>query len=91
MRIGQVWEGTDNQTRIDKQGIVLSVFAGPVSPSRRAPTRDDFDTELRRLYRGYAGNLIKWRFRNWPAEPFIRTGYWSPIPGEIFRVWRKAH
>jgi monoamine oxidase len=28
LRIGQVWEGTDNQTRVGNQGIVLSVFAG---------------------------------------------------------------
>jgi monoamine oxidase len=85
LRIGQVWEGTDNQTRVGNQGIVLSVFAGPVSPSRLAPTRDDFDKELRRLYRGYAGNLIKRRnnphLSDWPNEPFIKTGYWSPLPG----------
>ena len=44
--LGQIWEGTDNQTRIVlgkvpghrggfievKQGIVLSVFAGPILP-----------------------------------------------------------
>jgi LAS superfamily LD-carboxypeptidase LdcB len=38
---------------------------------------------------GYADNLIKWRFRNWPAEAFIRTGYWSPLPGDIFKVSKK--
>lgn len=90
LRIGQVWEGTDNQTRIGKQGIVLSVFAGPVSATRRAPTRDDFDKELRRLYRGYAGNLTtRQLFSDWPNVPFIKTGYWTPYPGEIFRVGEK--
>jgi monoamine oxidase len=88
LRIGQVWEGADNQTRVGKQEIVLSVFAGPVSAGR-VPTEDDFNKELTRLYRGYAGNVTKRRFTNWPKVPFIRTGYWAPYPGEIFRVGQK--
>ena len=75
LRLGQVWEGTDNQTRVGKQGILLSVFAGPVSASRRAPTRDDFDRELRRLYPydygDYAKHLTK-------KPPFRPTGPTSP-------------
>ena len=91
LKIGQVWEGTDNQTRVGNQGIVLSVFAGPVSASRRAPTRKDFEDELPRLYPGYTGNLTKQRrlFSDWPNVPFIKTGYWAPYPGEIFRVGEK--
>ncbi len=90
LRLGQVWEGTDNQTRVGKQGIVLSVFAGPVSASRRVPTRDDFRKELSRLYPDYVGNLTKPPlFSDWPNVPFIKTGYWAPSPGEIFRVGEK--
>ena len=37
LKIGQVWEGTDNQTRVGNQGIVLSVFAGPVSATDARP------------------------------------------------------
>jgi monoamine oxidase len=96
LRIGQVWEGTDNQTRVGSQGIVLSVFAGPVSSSRRAPTQKDIEDELPRLFpgarphSGYASNLIKpTLFSDWPNAPFIKTGYWAPYPGEIFRVGEK--
>src|SRR5262245_38699690 len=90
LRLGQVWEGTDNQTRVGKQGIVLSVFAGPVSASRKAPTRDEILKELSRLYPDYAGNLTKPPlFSDWPNVPFIKTGYWTPAPGEIFRVGEK--
>jgi monoamine oxidase len=91
-RLGQVWEGTDNQTRIGKQGILLSVFAGPVSGKRRAPTRDDFERNLPLLYPGYAENLNKRPpplLSDWPNVPFIKTGYWTPYPGEIFRVGEK--
>ena len=33
LEIGQVWEGTDNQTRVKGQDIVLSVFTGSRTPS----------------------------------------------------------
>ena len=91
LRLGQVWEGNDNQTRVGKQGIVLSVFAGPISASRRAPTQDQLHTELSDLYPGdYLNNLTKKpHFSNWPNTPFIKTGYWAPIPGEIFKVGEK--
>ena len=92
LRIGQVWEGTDNQTRIGNQGIVLSVFAGPVSTSG-APKREDFERELPRLYPGYNGNLIKRSgnplLSDWPRVPFIKTGYWSPKPKDIWKVGKK--
>jgi monoamine oxidase len=92
LRLGQIWEGTDNQTRVGEQGIVLSVFAGPVSASRRVPTEDDFRRELSNLYRDYADNLTNKPppyLVNWPKKPFIMTGYWTPYPGEIFRVGEK--
>lgn len=93
LQIGQVWEGTDNQTRVGKQGIVLSVFAGPTAGpanARRVPTRTEFDTGLKSLYRGYAGNLTKRALlSDWPNVPFINTGYWTPLPGEILRVSEK--
>jgi monoamine oxidase len=96
MRLGQVWEGTDNQTRVGSQGIVMSVFAGPTSASKRAPTRDDCENWLPRLYPdtpgnpGYAGNLLKpTLFSDWPNKAFIKTGYWSPLPREIFKVSEK--
>lgn len=103
--IGQVWEGTDNQTRtvsgkmpdprggaLDvKQGIVLSVFAGPIKPGGRVPAPADFTGELTRLYPDYPRNLNKTHFSNWPLEPFIKTGYASPRPGEIFGIVQKLN
>ncbi|MGH9890601.1 MAG: flavin monoamine oxidase family protein [bacterium] len=105
LTLGQVWEGTDNQTRVIleirrhhdvkqgvmvrtviKQGIVLSVFAGPILPGRNVPTPGDFEKELEVLYPGYTNNLTKLLFSNWPHEPFIMTGYWAPKTGEIFKV-----
>jgi monoamine oxidase len=90
--IGQVWEGTDNQTKLDDQGVVLSVFAGPCLKGPggpRVPTADECKKELNRLYPGYAGNLIKTLYTDWPNMPFIKTGYVSPKIGQIFRIGDK--
>lgn len=92
LTLGQVWEGTDNQTRVGQQGIVLSVFAGPILPGPRVPTPNEFMKELRQLYpdpTGYDTNRIKILFSNWPNKPFIKTGYVSPRKGQIFTIGKK--
>jgi len=104
--LGQIWEGTDNQTRVVlgklpnprgglievKQGIVLSVFAGPILPGPRGPRVPDLKEcvrELKSLYPGdYELNVNKILFANWPEEGFIKTGYASPRLGEIFEKVR---
>lgn len=80
--LGQVWEGTDNQTQIDEQGIVLSVFAGGPGARKR---ESEFKSELTKLYPKYPSSP-KTHFANWPAEPFIKTGYASPGLGQILTV-----
>src|ERR1051325_5478057 len=91
--IGQVWEGTDNQTRVAGQGVVLSVFAGPlvrdVPTGWRVPRADEIEKGLAQLYRGYTGNRNKSLYSNWTKVPFIKSGYASPRPGEIFKIGRK--
>jgi monoamine oxidase len=89
-RLGQIWEGTDNQTLRDGQDIVLSVFAGPVSDKGRVPTQEGIEQELPALVPGYTSNLIRpTLFSDWPNKSFIKTGYWAPLPGEIFKVSKK--
>jgi monoamine oxidase len=88
------WEGTDNQTKLDNQEVVLSVFAGPIRKSLRgprAPTPDEFKDGLnqlypRQLYPGYADSVVNTLFTDWPKMPFIKTGYASPTIGQIFRI-----
>jgi monoamine oxidase len=86
MDLGQVWEGTDNQTRVKGQDIVLSAFAG--GPNHLA-TDEDFRRELGQLYPasegkpGYAANVTKAMLVDWTKQPFIGTGYASPRLGEV--------
>lgn len=103
--LGQIWEGTDNQIRITvgkipdprggviavKQGIVLSVFAGPILPGGVTPKPSDFMKELTSLFPDYPTNQNKTLFSNWPDEPFIKTGYASPRLGEIFKLAQKLN
>jgi monoamine oxidase len=82
LALGSVWEGTDNQTRVGDQGIVLSVFAGGPHASKDAK---EFKKELTKLYPKYPKDT-RTDFANWPAEPFIKTGYASPGLGQILTV-----
>jgi monoamine oxidase len=82
LALGQVWEGTDNQTRIGDQGIVLSVFAGGRTPM---PDEKDFKRELKKLYPNYP-DKPKTRFANWPAQPFIKAGFVSPGKNQVFNL-----
>lgn len=95
LKIGQVWEGTDNQTRVGQQGIVLSVFAGPILSGPhgpRVPTPKEFVLGLRDLYNDYTSNLTKRPlFSDWPNVPFIKTGYVSPRLGEIFTIVKQLN
>jgi monoamine oxidase len=92
LKIGQVWEGTDNQMlvpqRQDKRGIVLSVFAGPLLPGPRVPTEKEFKDELPTLFDGFPANA-KTLFANWPAVDFIETGYVNPKIGQLLNISEK--
>jgi monoamine oxidase len=89
LAIGQVWEGTDNQTHRPGQDIVLSVYTGS-----RTPSVDDYKNGLAELYpadprnrdSGYRANLIKSMPVDWSRQPFIRAGDSAPRVGQIFTV-----
>ena len=87
LALGQVWEGTDNRTRIGGQGLVLSVFAGGRSPM---PNEKDFKRELKKLYRNYP-EKARTKFANWPGRPFIKAGLVSPGKNQIFGVGRRLN
>lgn len=100
-KMGQVWEGTDNQTRIvdekkpeNSQGIVLSVFTGT-----HVRTEADYLKGLKELYPSYDAMLVKkdklnpkirptWLV-NWSDEEFIKTGYAAPGKGQVLTVGKR--
>jgi monoamine oxidase len=92
--IGQVWEGTDNQTRIPGQETVISVFTGA-----RTPTEAQYRAGLAELYpatpgrtdSGYAANVLGTLPVDWSRQPFIRTGYSSPRVGQVFTIGKELN
>jgi monoamine oxidase len=94
LEIGQVWEGTDNQTRVKGQDIVLSVFTGS-----RAPSESDYKQGLDHLYprdpgrtgSGYLANLRDSRLVDWSRQSFIQTGYSSPRVGQVFTIGKELN
>ena len=84
--IGETWEGTDNQARFGEQGIELSVFAGGQIPSVK-----DFKKGLEKLFPGYSTNLKGTKLVDWPNEPYIKTGYASPKPGQVFTIGKELN
>jgi monoamine oxidase len=96
LEIGQVWEGTDNQTLISGQDVVLNVFTGA-----RALSEKQYRDGLARLYpanparpkdSGYERNLTgKPLLVNWARQPFIEIGYSSPRVGQVFTVSKELN
>jgi monoamine oxidase len=93
--IGQVWEGTDNQTCVKGQDIVLSVFTGS-----RPRSVDEYKKGLDQLYpatpgnrdSGYLANLTsKPMLVDWSRQPFIRAGYSSPQVNQVCTVGRRLN
>ena len=89
LKLGQVWEGTDNQTRVQvgQQGIVLSVFAGPIASRPARATRpyargvhERVEGALSRLYHAIETSSS---FSDWPKSPSSR-------PVTRHRGWAKS-
>ncbi|SOD42736.1 flavin monoamine oxidase family protein [Nitrosovibrio sp. Nv4] len=97
LKLGQIWEGTDNQMQTKGKDVMLNVFAGPLLPDPlkgyRPPKEPEMKRELRKLYPSYFTKLVTPSFyKDWPEEPFIETGFWAPKPnGEIFKVGPKLN
>ena len=73
---------------------MLSVFAGPILPGRRVPTKKQFTDGLKELYPTYdltpgTGNVLNTLLADWPNERFIKTGYVNPKIKQIFEIAEK--
>jgi monoamine oxidase len=88
-RIGETWEGTDNQLVAEGQGLELTLFAGG-DAARRALRQqrpaDWYTANLEQLLPGYRRHRGRTRFVRWPDEPWTRGGYSCPAPGQVTAV-----
>jgi monoamine oxidase len=83
LELGQVWEGTDNQTVVPGQDVVLSVFSGG---PRRLRAEKDYRQHLARpeFYPHYRPDRTM--LVDWEKQPYIRTGYPAPGLGQVLTV-----
>jgi len=80
--LGMTWEGTDNQA--DTAGFELTVFAGGAAAQAaidHGGSHEHFKRLISQLYPGFSTHGAV--FKNWPADPNIRTGYSCPAPGQV--------
>jgi monoamine oxidase len=86
--LGQIWEGTDNQTIVAGQDTVLSVYSGG---PRRLRTPQEYRSRLARqdLYPDYRpqDTLLV----DWEKEAHIRTGFSAPGLGQLLDVVKSLH
>lgn len=88
-RIGETWEGTDNQTLLEGQGIELTVFAGGKAARAALASHDPaswYAERLDVLFPGYSAQRPTTRFMAWPKEEWTGGGYSCPLPGQVTSV-----
>lgn len=81
-QLGSVWDGTDKQR--GGSAYCLSVYSGGGLVLDETRYRDRLDA----LYPGYKANHPTTTFVDWGAEPWVRTGYAIPAPGEVTTIAR---
>jgi monoamine oxidase len=88
-RIGETWEGTDNQTLLEGQGIELTVFAGGEAARAALASPDPaswYAERLDALFPGYSAQRPRTRFMAWPNEEWTGGGYSCPRPGQVTEI-----
>lgn len=85
------WDGTDNQNPGQPGPAVLVGFAGGPACERGLnmdrETRDrEFGALMEKFFPGYAKNLEKTFYMDWPKEQWAGASYSFPAPGQVTTV-----
>jgi monoamine oxidase len=87
--ISQTWEATNNQLG-DAPAVLTSFSGGPAAQLCRQKFHETknkaYHDELKNLYPKFRANFVNDRFMDWPADPWTKTGYSFPAPGEVTTV-----
>ena len=84
--VSMTWDGTDGQTR--GAGALMVAFSGANAadtcrewaPASRA---ENYLANLSRVYKGVRGSYVKYRFMDWPSDPWSKASYCFPAPGQV--------
>ncbi len=93
--IPMTWEGTEGQGPDNSEAELTAFSGGPAAEhirARQPEARTDFyQSELEKIYPGFAANFVSARFMDWPSEKFTRAGYSFPQPRQITTIGKTLY
>lgn len=83
--VSLTWDGTDGQPG---GAAVMVAFSGGNAADQcrewRPETRaENYLANLEKVYRGIRPNFVKYRFMDWPSDPWSKASYSFPAPGQV--------
>ena len=83
--ISLTWDGTDGQPG---GAAAMVAFSGANAASECREWRPEsraanYLGALEKVYRGIRPNFVKYRFMDWPGDPWSRASYSFPAPGQV--------
>jgi monoamine oxidase len=83
--VSLTWDGTDGQPG---GAAALVAFSGGNAADQCREWRPESRAEsylatLERVYRGIRPNFVRYRFMDWPSDPWSKASYSFPAPGQV--------
>jgi monoamine oxidase len=83
--ISLTWDGTDGQPG---GAAAMVAFSGGNAANECREWRPESRAEsylaaLEKVYRGIRPNFVRYRFMDWPGDPWSRASYSFPAPGQV--------
>ena len=83
--VSLTWDGTDGQPG---GAAAMVAFSGgnPADQTREWASQsrgEQYMAELEKVYRGIRPNFVKYRYMDWPSDPWSKASYSFPAPGQI--------
>jgi monoamine oxidase len=84
--ISLTWHGTGGQRGAGGDALV-AFSGGPAADQCRewAPARriENYLAELGKVYKGIRPSYVRYRFMDWPSDPWVKASYSFPAPGQV--------
>jgi monoamine oxidase len=85
--VSLTWDGTDGQPG---GAAALVAFSGANAADQTrewtpASRGENFLATLEKVYRGIRPSFVKYRFMDWPSDPWSKASYSFPAPGQVMQ------
>ena len=83
--INLTWDGTDGQP--GGAAAMVAFSGGNAADQTRewtaAARAENYLANLEKVYRGIRPNFVKYRYMDWPSDPWSKGSYSFPAPGQV--------